>query len=152
MLVLEFSCLLPGKRLRDAVLLIVVRAIAKLPLASLSPPMVVVPMAILPVAFARLRFDFSQRDAEKPGCSANHRDLDGLTARRCLRQRSGEEIEPSFIHVRHSSWRLEPLPLIIAGTLLAYAISTTRKRETGTSGFMFQRCGRSECGDFPPER
>jgi hypothetical protein len=111
--------------------------VAELPLALSPSSTVVVAISSIPVAVLCLGFVLGQRDAEESGCGSSNRDLQGVTARRCLRQRFGEEIEPSFIHVRHSSWRLEPLPLIITGTLLAYAISTNRKRETGTSGFMF---------------
>ena len=134
-----------------AVLLVVVGAITELP----APPVPASPIAVVVIVIvvvACLRFVLGQRKTEDPGRRTNDSNPEGVPARRCLRQRSGEEIEPSFIHLRHSSWRLEPLPPIIAGTLLAYAFSTTRKRETGTSGFTNALCVRSVRGSFQATR
>jgi hypothetical protein len=151
---------LPAKTLRfplldllgNAVLLVVVWTVTEFPPTPATTPTIPVAVAIPPVPVLCVRFILGQGDSEETGRRPCYRDLERVTARRCLRQRFGEEIEPSSIHVRHSSWRLEPLPSIITGTLLAYAVSTTRKRETGTSGFLYSGAGRSQCGGFRPGR
>ncbi|MCA9877073.1 MAG: hypothetical protein KC442_04815 [Thermomicrobiales bacterium] len=133
---LEPLLLVPAHLFGGAVLLVVVWAVAEISPPTVAVAIAAVAVSAVTVAVLRLSLVLGERNAEYPGCCANQRDLQGVAARRCLRQRFGEKIEPSFVHLRQSSWRLEPLPHIITGTLLAYASSTTRKRETGTSGFI----------------